>query len=237
MAANAELVHEAGGTVEARGCARKPSVASKGSNPLPVPYVTAWSPEEPDDFDLIIRPGNRGIAYRDETPDDRDQRGILLKRTPNAPGRGKPRFGIVHATRQRQAMEDLLCQVCGGPADTDQEGTLWLLQDHREDWPDWPDRMACTEPPVCADCAALSIRSCPALRNGHVLVRVRHAPVAAVHGVLHGRSPLGSVKALAPITARFDDPVIPWVLASHLVRELRCGRRRGRPFSTGSEAR
>lgn len=189
--------------------------------PLPVPYVTGWSAEAFDKPDLIMLPGNRGIAYRDETPSDRDNRGILVKRTPEAQGRGKPRFGVVHSTRQRQAMGDLLCQVCGDSADTNGEGTLWLLQDHRDDWRDWPNHMGCTEPPVCADCAALSIRSCPALRNGHVLVRVRHAPVAAVDGVLYGRSPLGSPKALTSVRACFDDPLIPWVLASHLVRELR----------------
>ncbi len=88
--------------------------------------------------DPIVLPGNRGIGYRDETPLDRDERGVLLKRTRDAQGHGKPRFGAVHPARQRRAMANLLCQVCGNPADTNDEGTLWLLQDHREDWPNRP---------------------------------------------------------------------------------------------------
>jgi hypothetical protein len=201
----------------------QPATADEYRKTLPIPYVTAWSAEEADKFDksdLTVLPGNRGIVYRDETPYDRDERGILLQRTPNAPRQGKPKFGVVHATRQRRAMRSLLCQVCGDPADTNDDGTLWLLQDHRTDWPTWPNGMGCTEPPVCADCAALSIRSCPALRNRYALARVRHAPVAGVHGALWTRSPIGVPKAVRPIIVTFDDPLLPWVLASHLVREL-----------------
>lgn len=187
---------------------------------LLVPYVTAWSAEEFDNSDVVVLPGNRGIGYRDETPFDRDARGVLLQRTRNAPGRGKPQFGVVHAARQRRAMALLLCQVCGNPADTDDEGTLWLLQDHRTDWPNWPIGMANTEPPVCAGCAALSVRSCPALRKGHVLLRVRRAPVVGVHGVRWTRSALGLPKAVNPAIVTFDNPSVRWVLASHLVREL-----------------
>ncbi len=117
-------------------------------------------------------------------------------------------------------MRNLLCQVCGTTADTNDEGTLWLLQDHRTDWPDWPNRMGCTEPPVCAGCATLSIRSCPALRKTHALVRVGHAPLAGVHGTLWVRSPIGALKSSHSVLVRFDDPLLPWVLASHLVREL-----------------
>ncbi|GGP46416.1 hypothetical protein [Saccharothrix coeruleofusca] len=188
---------------------------------LPVPYVTAWSAEEVDSSAVVLLPDGQGIGYRDETPLDRDERGVLLKRTPDAPNRGKPEFGVVHAARQRHAMSHLLCQVCGNPADTDEGGTLWLLQDHRADWSGWPVGMACTEPPVCEECTALAARSCPALRRGHVLLRVRSAPLVGVRGTLWGRSPLGVPRAVDTITTTFEDPLIPWVLAFYLVRQLR----------------
>jgi hypothetical protein len=186
-----------------------------------VPYVTAWSAERADSPDLVVLPGSGGIAHRDETPSDRDERGVLLARSREARGRGRALFGVVHAARQRHAMRVLLCQVCGNPADTNDDGTLWLLQDHRADWPNWPDGMACTEPPVCADCVVPSTRSCPALRRSHVLVRVRSAPVVGVHGTLWTRSPVGVLTTSASVIVTFDDPRVHRVLASHLVRELR----------------
>ncbi|GGP58600.1 hypothetical protein [Saccharothrix coeruleofusca] len=195
-----------------------PSTRRQHTVPL-VPYVTAWSAEECDSPEVIALPGNRGIGYRDETPLDRDEHDILLTRTRNAPGQGRPRLGVVHAARQRHAMRHLLCQVCGHPADTTAEGTLWLLQDHRDDWPGWPLGMAVTEPPVCAPCATPAARSCPALRRGYVLLRVRNAPLVGVHGTL--RRPFGTPIATNPVIATFTDPLTPWVLASHLVREVR----------------
>jgi hypothetical protein len=66
--------------------------------------------------------------------------------------------------QQRQERRPL-CQVCGGPADQTDDGGLWLLPDHREDWTGWPEGMANVEPPVCLPCVRLSLRLCPKLRK------------------------------------------------------------------------
>ncbi|MET0235426.1 MAG: hypothetical protein ABW224_12350 [Kibdelosporangium sp.] len=117
-------------------------------------------------------------------------------------------------------MRRLLCQVCGGPADRDEDGVLWLLQDHREDWPGWPDEMAVTEPPVCLPCANISVRLCPALRKGAVAVRVREFPVVGVRGAVYqagGPRPV----AMEDRIVAYGDPVVRWMRAMNLLRELR----------------
>lgn len=116
-------------------------------------------------------------------------------------------------------MRRLLCQVCGGPADHTEDGVLWLLKDHRDDWPQWPDGMGVTEPPVCVPCVRTSLRLCPALRKGAVVVRAGSFMVAGVYGALYrtGRKLSSAGQAAVP----YDDPAVRWVRAVSLVRELR----------------
>jgi hypothetical protein len=187
-----------------------------------VPYISSWSSEKPARRKVIVRP-LPGIGFLDEVPADRDEHGVLWRRMTFSPGVGQPEFGSVHTLRQREAMRDLLCQVCGGPADQNAEGTLWLLLDHRGDWPDWPHRMGVTEPPICLPCALTARRHCPALRReGHVALRVTGCPVSGISGALY-RS--GAVYPTAANTGRlvmvaFDDPAVRWIEAAHLVREI-----------------
>ncbi len=185
--------------------------------PVVAPYVTTWSAEQAPRSVLVARPD--GIGYADESVYDRDEHGVLWERKPLRRGVGRPLFAEVHPLRQRRAMRRLLCQVCGGPADQSDYGVLWLLQDHREDWPGWPNRMGVTEPPVCVPCVGLSVRLCPALRRRAVVVRVGSCPVAGVGGVLYepGFPPV----AVGPASVELDDePAIRWVIAAHLIRRL-----------------
>ncbi len=185
--------------------------------PVVAPYVTAWNGEKTPPSVLISRPG--GIGYADESVYDRDEHGVLWRRMSLRRGVGRPVFAEVHPLRQRRAMRRLLCQVCGGPADRSDDGVLWLLQDHREDWSDWPNRMGVTEPPVCVPCVGLSVRLCPALRRRAVVVRVGSCPVAGVKGVLYdsGCPPV----AVGPASVELDDdPAIRWIVAAHLIRRL-----------------
>jgi hypothetical protein len=184
-----------------------------------VPYITTWSAERPAPVTVVER-ALSGIGYADETIADRDANGVLWPRVPSRPGQGRPQFGTVHAVRQRRAMRRLLCGICGGPPDRTDLGVLFLLTDFRDDWKGWPEGMACTEPPVCAPCASLSVRACPALRKGHVAIRVGHSAVAGVYGARYqAGQPFPT--AVEDAVAAFDDPAIRWILAAQLVRELR----------------
>lgn len=182
------------------------------------PYVTSWSEEEDPPFVLVERRAG-GIGYEDEMLADRDRDGVLWFRTPVRPGQGRPVFGRVHPLRQRRAMRRLLCQVCAGPADCNEDGVLWLLKDHREDWPSWPDGMGVTEPPICVPCVRTSLRLCPALRTGAAVVRAGSFGIAGVYGTRYCRKGPALV-AVGPGIVTFDEPAIQWVRAVGLVREL-----------------
>ncbi|MGW6931043.1 hypothetical protein ACWGE0_13335 [Lentzea sp. NPDC054927] len=117
-------------------------------------------------------------------------------------------------------MELLLCQVCGGPADRNDDGVLWLQRDHGDDWPQWPEGMASAEPPVCLPCVAVARRLCPALRRGAVAVRVKEHPIAGVRGALYRQSVLVPTAVTAGNFA-YDDPAVRRVVANALIRELR----------------
>ncbi|BBB00071.1 hypothetical protein RVR_6962 [Actinacidiphila reveromycinica] len=203
--------------------------APRPRTPAPaVPYIATWSAEERAAGPLVLRPDGRGIGYPDEVPHDRDAEGVLWMRAGLARGRGKPSFGAVHPARQRRAMRLLLCQVCAGPADRDDDGVLWLLGDDRDDWPGWPEEMGATHPPICRPCAVASLRLCPYLRRGHVAYRVARPRIAGVHGMLFAppdAGPAGPADRrpvpVGPALVPYGDPLAPWLLAAQLAMELR----------------
>ncbi|SDN85666.1 hypothetical protein [Lentzea jiangxiensis] len=183
------------------------------------PYVTAWSAEQDLPCVLVERP-DHSIGYASELVSDRDRLGVLWRQTSLRRHVGQPEFARLHPRRQRRAMELLLCQVCGGPADQNDDGVLWLCRDHRDDWPQWPDGMASVEPPICSPCVPVATRMCPALHRGAVAVRVKDCPVVGVRGVLYAQSVLAPVAADAG-NFTYGDPAVRRVLASALIRELR----------------
>ena len=80
-----------------------------------------------------------------------------------APGDGEPQFASVHVTRQRRAMIDLLCHVCGQPTVTGDRylfpnaaGGLVTLHDGSELY-------GCNVPPVHLACALEAMQVCPHL--------------------------------------------------------------------------
>jgi hypothetical protein len=180
------------------------------------PYITSWTGEEEPVRPVISR--GLGIGFEDEILTDRDKRGVLWIRMAQHRGEGRPVFGKVHPLRQRRAMTRLLCQVCAGPADRTEDGVLFLLKDHRQDWPGWPNRMGVAEPPVCWSCVRLSTRVCPALRQGAVLVRAGWCEVAGVNGVLYSSDP--TPRPVGQVSVAFDNPAIRWIKAAYLIREL-----------------
>ncbi|WP_328469563.1 hypothetical protein [Streptomyces sp. NBC_00448] len=199
---------------------RSRAVDAPPSQPT-VPYIASWTAESRPAARIVNRPSGRGIAYADETLHDRDRHGVLWYRSVIRPGQGRPKFGTVHAARQRRTMRKLLCQVCAGPADRNDDGVLWLLGDDRDDWPGWPEEMGATHPPVCLPCAALSVRMCPFLRRGgHVAVRVRDPRPGGVLGALYEPGPAGPLP-VGQVLLPWWDVRMPWVLASQMAMELR----------------
>jgi len=180
-----------------------------------VPYIASWSGEEAFPVEIVARA--EGIAYADETLLDRDDHGVLWSRVPSRPGTGEPRYNTVHPLRQRRAMRRLLCQVCAGPADENEHGTLWLLRDHREDWADWPEGMGNAHPPLCLRCAHISVKACPWLTPGFVAIRAR-STITGVSGELF--RPGHSGPEFATMTIAYRHSTRRWMQARQLVRTL-----------------
>lgn len=184
-----------------------------------VPYIARWS-EEKELPARIIECAGSGIAFAGETASDRDRYGVLWTRMTAQPGRGRPQFAVIHSLRQRRAMRRLLCQICAQPADRNEDGVLWLLPDYQHGRPGWPKNVDLPEPPVCLACASIAIRLCPALRKGHVAVRVRHAPIHGVKGLVYRAGHPQPIIVRDEIVA-YGSPAMRWTLAEQLGRTLR----------------
>jgi hypothetical protein len=180
-----------------------------------VPYITNWSGERPTRTPIVAK-GGSGIGYRRERPGDRDAHGVLWARYVRAPGIGEPQFSTVHPYRQRHAMRRLLCQVCGEPADRNDQGVLWLLG--QADRP-WPGKESTGQPPVCLRCAHTASRVCPHLRGNALALRVRHAPIAGVLGMLYAPSRIGLIPTGAT-TLPYTNPAVRMLQARQLIRNL-----------------
>jgi hypothetical protein len=183
-----------------------------------VPYITKWSTERTSTARVVQR--RRGIGYAQERPGDRDRYGVLWTRVTSRPGEGRPEFGSVHARRQRRAMRLLLCQVCGGPADRNADGVLWLIGQDAGELAPSPDPLLTPHPPVCARCAARSVAVCPHLRRQHVALRVREFDVVGVRGALYRPAHPHPVK-VAAVGIALDDPRIRWLRAGQVIVSLR----------------
>lgn len=181
----------------------------------PVALIALWSGEQLPPTQVVSRSG--GLGYADENPNDRDERGVLWSRELYCPGVGEPLYDKVHTLRQRVAMRVLLCQVCGGPADHDARGTLWLLRDERGEGLDWPENYQSAQPPLCLRCARVSVRFCPWLKS-YVAVRA-HSRLFGVSGLIYQPTNLFP-KVAGHGTFGYHHPLRKWVQASQLIRTL-----------------
>jgi hypothetical protein len=174
----------------------------------PVPWVAQWTGEVPRKPRPQVRyepapGGGRRLAYQDATEADwwapTDNHEAVLWRRTGTGRQGEPQYAMLNTIRQRQAMTELLCQVCGRSAAT-AGGTVWLM--HSIEWqiltggrsgsdPIWaqavtgPDGMtpATTNPPTCASCWRTAARMCPSIRkHGAVALVVGAARPVAVTG-------------------------------------------------------
>ncbi|MEU2426870.1 hypothetical protein ABZ619_38660 [Streptomyces sp. NPDC007851] len=156
----------------------------------PVPYITAWRDEQLPQPPVIAT--QHGVAYAGTSAGL--EGGVLWRLWDDIQGSGEPLWKDVHAPRQRKAMAEGLCQVCGGPANTNEQGMLWLLEDQRDEGPTWPNGYMTVHPPVCRPHAPVAAAQCPHLqRTGVVPVRVGNFITDAVYGQRYYRSRLGLV--------------------------------------------
>lgn len=181
----------------------------------PVPYIAAWSGERLP-MPRVIQVGD-GIALAGQP---RDTTRVSWKPWALRPGAGRPEYGTVHGPRQRRALRKRLCQVCGGPADQNEQGWLWLLEDHRaEGERGWPEGEVTTHPPVCLACAPVAARLCPHLRDNVVAVRVGRVTLDGVYGQLYVPGVPSPVPARNEV-ALFTDRRARWMVGGQLAASL-----------------
>ncbi|WP_147255347.1 hypothetical protein [Streptomyces sp. PT12] len=204
-----------------------PRLLSWGPKSLPVPYAAAWTGENGGLAGaLTVRPDGKGLGYRDEVPQDRDGQGVLWTRMREAPGKGRPDFGALHPARQRNALLNKLCQVCGGQASRTSQGWLFLIEgSEMPEWAgdDWPEGALSTKPPICRPCAALAVRHCPHLRHP-LLIHSRKPRTWGVYGGFFTPDAVGTPRPHPTDEyLPYGHPSAPWFMASQLLVELpRC---------------
>ncbi|MGX4695142.1 hypothetical protein [Streptomyces sp. JNUCC 63] len=193
-----------------------------------VPYITSRDGEHPD-LHVSLRgihgpDGRLQLGYRDEQPEDRDLRGVLWGRCSQTIGTdglpaGRPRWRMVHPSRQRETMEQLRCQVCAAPART-RHGVIFLAGPQEVRPEDAVVRTA--QPPVCLEHARIAARQCPHLACRPTVFLVQSAPLYGVIGTPYHWGD-GGLRALpAPDDALpYGHPGLRWYLASQMVRRLR----------------
>jgi hypothetical protein len=191
-----------------------------------VPYIGSWTGEQRCALQFAWR-GNRSsrlwIGYVDETPFDRDERGVLWQRHTARIGKGRPLFAVVHPLRQRRVMSRLLCQVCGETADHTERGSLWLLPAQEAVTFDGENGLLTRHPPLCLPCARMSVQVCPGMKSGYMALRA-HSTVYGVVGTIY--RPLKQAPWMeidvenTGDTVPFDHPAIARTQAHQLIRML-----------------
>lgn len=142
-----------------------------------VPWVARWSGEVNDD-DSVIMVSFGGHPFLTRQRDalaepllsredamallqrDRDDMGLFWTAENDAPGVGEPEFAMVHSRRQRTAMRDGLCQVCGLGFD----GEVTFLE-HKSLFLDKGEPFTTVNAPVHRSCMKVVMRQCPAHRK------------------------------------------------------------------------
>lgn len=190
-----------------------------GAYPLPgvVPYIVLWSSEVVDS--PAVRAGRHGIRLEGEKPYHRDDSGVLWRPQPSTSGRGTPLFGKVHGQRQRNAIAGLLCQVCAAPADRDEQGVLWLVDEDLRALPRLPSRLATVHPPLCLPCARTSLALCPRLRTAWTALRVGRVRRVGIFGALYEPG-IPAPRLTAATGVRYGDPKLDWLLGQQYILHL-----------------
>lgn len=181
-----------------------------------VPWITLWSDERVDPNSVWLTNVGGRVSYSDEDRSDWFM-GVLWHRE-GIGMTGQPMWSQVHARRQRRAMVDPRCQVCGERLSkvdipwllpsTEYEG---YLQNTGGRHP-----MRTTTAPTCVDCQSIATRRCPRLNvHGSVRLVVGSATPVGVTGDIYAPK-LSTPRRMVA----FDDHLLRYMVAKQLVVRL-----------------
>ncbi|MGW4883345.1 hypothetical protein [Streptomyces murinus] len=198
-----------------------PAHEVRGLPPAPsgiVPYIAGYSLERAVTPKLCEDPVRGRLAFKDETPHDRDSWGTLWVRPTIVPRahRGRPLLKTVNAYRQRRVMRDMLCQVCTRPPAVPEGPFLFLA--HSASGP-VRERELTPSPPVCVVCAGIAVQLCRPLQGGQFTAAwVEHPAFWGVIGDTYAPGTLDMVDRGHKI--QYGTREADWTVASWSVVEL-----------------
>ncbi|TQJ37810.1 hypothetical protein [Streptomyces sp. SLBN-115] len=190
-----------------------------------VPYLTSWTAEHVPQTRIIKVPGPRGqrIGYVDENEMADRRLETLWVRTGLAQGCGRPDFLRNNSHRQKLAMRNDLCQLCGQCVLGwfSKGRTLQLVGGSTPIY----EGETTTAPPVHPLCAVEATQNCPPLRRGYAAALVKRSVLWGVAGIVH------DPKTLTPLPhpgsrpgelqhVHIGDKEIRWTLASFTVHSV-----------------
>lgn len=206
---------------------RFPSPARSASDRGLVPFITQRAGEEAAPANLLILREKRGaglrLFYGDEDVKDRPLRDVLWARCSfshdeHGMPAGEPQWKMMHPYRQMVTMLAGRCQICTQPAKTPL-GYVYLAGPHDED--PGQETIVTNQPPVCARHVRTVAALCPHMQGEPMVLLASSAPLHGVMGTVYGMAGGEVVPAASPREPmRFDDPRMPLMLASQLVRRL-----------------
>ena len=182
-------------------------------NGRPVPWVAIWSGERLGPHMLIGRYGlvpSKGERYV------RREFDMWMLSGPTK-REGTPDFGSTHSARQRKAMREQRCQVCGRSPSEGGGQRLWTIPDQGEHPKIWLEHLV-LNPPTCEQCWQYVNRTdgpCPFVAKTTVPAFTGPAKPWGVHGTLI--LPSGGEQG---VVVKFDHPHLPWVLGRELIMEV-----------------
>ncbi len=202
---------------------RRPRPRQHFAGTMRVPYIASWTGENAPPAAITTRHGRdgMGIGYADEYGIADRRRGALWIRVPAKPGAGAPLLDRVHALRQRQAMNFMLCQYCGRPTDDRPDGRHLFLLPAGAGRP-VTDGERTTTPPVCDGCA-VETWGCPSARRECVAVWVEEVTAWGVAGDVYAPATLPPVPGEHGerfTLVAYGDPRLRWTLACREVVAL-----------------
>ncbi|MFE5974327.1 hypothetical protein ACFQ64_19460 [Streptomyces sp. NPDC056460] len=191
---------------------------------LRVPHVARWTGEE--DISPAVIVGAGGILRYAEPIADAACRwqGALWRRLARAQGTGEPVFEALHPVRQRTAMWEQQCQVCGqsvAAEATAKGGALYLGgTDAASGTQDPMTEGERTEnPPLHLACAWESVSHCRHLLEGYTAARVARPRQWGVAGVLHAPA-RGTVVPVQRTEVPYGSAQLGWMLAERAIVKL-----------------
>ncbi|MFE1907406.1 hypothetical protein ACFW96_27585 [Streptomyces gardneri] len=190
---------------------------------LRVPYVARWTGEE-DISPAIVNAGG-ALRYTEPIADAACRwQNALWRRLARAQGMGEPIFEALHPVRQRIAMWEQRCQVCGQSVAEEAAamgGALYLGGMDVESGTQDPmaEGERTENPPLHLACAWESVSHCRHLLEGYTAARVARPRQWGAAGILHSPA-RGTVVPVGRTEVSYGSARLGWMLAERAIVRL-----------------